>query len=164
MKRKLLLLIFLVTTINTYCQSKINIKAVINSYMNISNNKATYELEFIDKEKTFIFKFKLLSNREIYYRVILKDIHPEGIFYVENKTKTFIRILSVDNGHRFIHEKFINGFRIGNTTNIIDIELLKNTDKLKVDRFIFELKNALKKEEVESDEIFITAPLTKKKG
>ena len=114
-------------------------ESLIESYKDLTDKNNEYKMEFVANKNTLIFKFKTQNSEEIGYKAILTDIHPQGIFRFESDNKNFIRILSIDNGHRFIKEKFRNGFRVSNTTNIIDIELPKNTDLEKTDKVIRDL-------------------------
>src|SRR5690606_21355536 len=124
-------------------KNQMKIGSLIESYKNLTDNENEYNIEFLENKNTLIFKFKNQNSKEIRYKAILTDIHPQGIFRFELDNKIFLRILSIDNGHRFIKEKFINGFRVSNTTNIIDIELPKNTNLEKTEKVIRDLKNVL---------------------
>ena len=135
--------------------------SLIESYKKLTDKKNEYKIEFIENKNTLIFKFKTQNSEEIGYKAILTDIHPQGIFRFELENKNYIRILSIDNGHRFIKEKFRNGFRVSNTTNIIDIELTNDIYLEKVDKVIRELKSVLEKPVTESNEIQIVIPKSK---
>jgi hypothetical protein len=166
MKRvKILLCFALITMIigNAKSQNTNQMKmdSLIESYKNLTDKENEYNIEFVENKNTLIFKFKTQNSEEIGYKVILTDIHPQGIFRFESDNKTFIRILSIDNGHRFIKEKFRNGFRVSNTTNVIDIRLPKIEDLEKTDKVIRDLKSVLEKPVTESDEIQIVGPKSK---
>jgi len=150
--------VLIIGNVNSQNTNRINAESLIKSFENLSDKNNGYKLEFIENKNTLIFKIKTQNSEEIGYKVILTDIHPQGIFRFESENKNFIRILSIDNGHRFIKEKFRNGFRVSNTTNIIDIELAKNTDLEKIDKVIGDLKSVLEKPKTESDEIQIVVP------
>lgn len=141
--------------------NQMKMDSLIESYKNLTDKEDEYNIEFVENKNTLIFKFKTQNSEEIGYKVILTDIHPQGIFRFESDNKTFIRILSIDNGHRFIKEKFRNGFRVANTTNVIDIELPKIVDLGRTDKVIRDLKNVLEKPVTESDEIQIAIPKLK---
>ncbi|GAA4281919.1 hypothetical protein [Gaetbulibacter aestuarii] len=141
--------------------NQMKMDSLIESYKNLTDKENDYNIEFVENKNTLIFKFKTQNSEEIGYKVILTDIHPQGIFRFESDNKTFIRILSIDNGHRFIKEKFRNGFRVSNTTNVIDIGLPKIVDLEKTDRVIRDLKSVLEKPVTESDEIQIVGPKSK---
>jgi len=157
------LVIILITLENLSCQeiSKNKIDDLIISFESLSESNAVYKLEYIEKKGTLFFKIKLPNSEEIGYKVILTDIHPEGIFTIKINEKNNIRILSVDNGHRFIKEKFRGGYRVSNTTNIIDIEILQNTNSFLIDEVIKNLKMILKEEENENVDIQIIVPKNK---
>ena len=151
---------------NVKSQSKnlMKISSFIESYKKLSDKKNKYKIEYVENKNTLIFKFKTQDSEEIGYKAILTDIHPQGVFRIELLNKNFIRVLSIDNGHRFIKEKFRNGFRVSNTTNTIDIELPNKINLEKVKKIIKDLKRALKKPVIESDEIQITLPKSKKRN
>ena len=134
------------------------IDSLIESYENLIDKNNEYKIEFVENKNTLIFKFKTQNSEEIGYKAILADIHPQGIFRFESDHKNYIRILSIDNGHRFIKERFRNGLRVSNTTNIIDIEVAKNTDLEKIDNVIRALKSVLEKPIMEPEEIQIVVP------
>lgn len=156
-KNTIRLIIILLITFKANCQTenKAELNNLITSFENLSSKKANYELEYVGEKKTFYFKFKIEKSEEITYKVIKSDMHPEGIFLFKSKDGDFIRILSIDNGHRFIREKFINGFRLSHTTNLIDIRILSNSNQSEIDTVIANLKNVLKKIKPEIEEIQI---------
>ncbi len=151
----------IVGNINSQNTNRMKMDSLIESYKNLSDKKNGYNIEFVENKNTLILKFQVQNSEEIEYKAILTDIHPQGIFLFELENKNFIRILSIDNGHRFIKEKFRNGFRVSNTTNIIDIELIKKVDLEKIDKVIGDLKSILEKPVTESDEIQIIVPKSK---
>ena len=144
----------IIGNVNSQNINRNNIRSLIKSYENLSDKKNEYKIEFVENKNTLILKFKTQNSEEIGYKAILTDIHPQGIFVFTSGNIDFIRILSIDNGHRFIKD----GFRVSNTTNIIDIELTKNIDLEKVDRVIKDFKSVLEKPVIESDEIQIVVP------
>ena len=151
----------IVGNINSQNTNRMKMDSLIQSYKNLSDKKNGYNIEFVENKNTLILKFQVQNSEEIEYKAILTDIHPQGIFLFELENKNFIRILSIDDGHRFIKEKFRNGFRVSNTTNIIDIELIKKVDLEKIDKVIGDLKSILEKPVTESDEIQIIVPKSK---
>ncbi|WP_303318798.1 hypothetical protein Q4Q34_04905 [Flavivirga abyssicola] len=147
----------IIGNVNSQNTNNLKMDSLIESYKSLTDKKNEYDIEFVENKNTLIFKFKTQNSEEIAYKVILTDIHPQGIFRYELDNKNFIRILSIDNGHRFIKD----GFRVSHTTNIIDIELPKNIDLKKINRVIKDLKSILKKPVIESDEIIIVGPESK---
>ncbi|PKQ46770.1 hypothetical protein CSW08_01305 [Confluentibacter flavum] len=147
-----------VENVNSQNTNQMKMDSLIESYKNLTDKENEYNIEFVENKNTLIFKFKTQNSEQIGYKVILTDIHPQGIFRYESDNKTFLRILSIDNGHRFIKEKFRNGFRVSNTTNVIDIGLPKIVDLEKTDKVIRDLKSVLEKPVTESDEIQIVEP------
>jgi len=151
----------IVGNVKSQNKNRMKMDSLIESYKKLTDKKNEYKIEFIENKNTLIFKFKTQNSEEIGYKAILTDIHPQGIFRFELENKNYIRILSIDNGHRFIKEKFRNGFRVSNTTNIIDIELTNDIYLEKVDKVIRELKSVLEKPVTESNEIQIVIPKSK---
>lgn len=154
--RILIGLVFMLTSAEkVHCQitDKRKINTLTKTYENLSCKDELYKLEYITNVNTFIFKLAISDSKEIGYKVMLTDIHPEGIFSIELDGKTYIRILSIDNGNRFIKEKFTNGFRFGTTTNIIDIEILECTSPFKIKKVINELKALLASKNIEPEKI-----------
>ena len=147
----------IVGNVNSQNKNQMKMDSLIESFKHLTDKKNEYNIEFVENKNTLIFNFKTQDSEEIRYKAILTDIHPQGIFRFESDNKTFIRILSIDNGHRFIKD----GFKVSHTTNIIDIELAKNIDLKKVERVIKDLKSVLKKPVIESDEIIIVGPESK---
>ena len=78
--------------------------------------------------------------------MLVKDIHPEGIFLLSTEGKKEIRILSIDNGHKFIEEDFRNGFRLSKTTNLLDVETNQNIQE--INSFIRKMKEFVASKEL----------------
>ncbi len=132
-----------------------DIDSLIKSFKSLSDQENEYEMEFVENKNTFLLKSKTADSKELFYKAILTDIHPEGIFIFESDNNYFLRILSIDNGSRFIKERFPNGFRRSNTTNIIDIKLSKTGDFGNVRQVIATFKNFLQEPKTENDDIQI---------
>jgi hypothetical protein len=147
-----------VGSINGQNTNQKKMDSLIESYTNLTDKKNDYNIEFIENKNTLIFNFKTESSREIGYKAILTDINPLGVFLFESDKKTFIRILSIDSGHRFIKQNI----NYSNTTNVIDIELPKNVNLEKANKVIESLKSILVKPEKESDDIQIITSKSKK--
>ena len=143
--------------INSQNSNQIKMDSLIESFTNLTEEKNEYDIEFVENKNTLIFKFKTENSKEIGYKAILTDINPLGIFLFESNQKAFIRILSIDNGHRFIKQNF----NYSNTTNVIDIELPKNVDLEKTNKVIENLKSVLEKPKTESDDIQIITSKSK---
>jgi hypothetical protein len=144
--------------INGQNTNQIKMDSLIESYTNLTDNKNEYTIKFIENKNTLIFNFKTENSKEIGYKVILTDINPLGVFLFESDKKTFIRILSIDSGHRFIKQNI----NYSNTTNVIDIELPKNVNLEKANKVIENLKSVLVKPAKESDDIQIITSKSKK--
>ena len=119
------------------------------------------DIDYIKEKETLYLT--VIKDSTIVSGFLVKDIHPEGIFIIESEVdKQIVRILSMDNGHKFVHENFRNGFRLSNNTNYIDIEGFN--DMKKSQSFVYLLKEfiASKTEKPKSNtEIEVYLPKTK---
>lgn len=128
---------------------------------NLGNDNSNYKLSYIKSKKTFILE---VANKEVSkkYKFLEKDIHPEGVFFDEIKDSYTLKILSIDNGRRFIFTKFKStGVRLSNTTNIISLDNISFKKKESLKKFIYSLRNyrkSLIREKPEDTQIFVTEP------
>lgn len=112
-----------------------------------------YDLDYIEEKEIIYLTFYKDSVIKRGLKMLIKDIHPEGIFLISKDGRNTIRILSIDNGHKFIEENFRNGFRLSKTTNLVDIttsqELKKvNSFIIKMKEFIASKNSPIKKDTV----------------
>jgi hypothetical protein len=129
---------------------KWNPQKTISLFESLSTSESKFGLDFIEEKNTLYFTYKILEGNRIGYKVILEDIHPEGIFITETEGKTFLRILSVNNGKIFVKEQFRGEFRLSNNTNLIDIELPEDFNEIQLKKFIENLKSIFVEEKVQS--------------
>ncbi len=132
------------------------------------SKKMTYDnlglqIEYIDNKKTFVIEKTKDDTVKDEYKMLLRDIHPEGIFLTKNKkSKISIRILSINNGHLFIESEFKNGFRVSNSTNFIDIGPWNKKKEKELQDVINRLKKMIKskasKKKNKSEDIDIIIP------
>ncbi len=134
----------------------------LKTYSEISNNNYNYT-GYLDSEKQIVSLETKDSHGETFrYKMLIKDIHPEGIFKIYDSSN-LVRILSIDNGKKFIEEGFKNGYRVSHNTNIIDIKFNNESDDILIDRFIEEMKKFLtKKKDTLVKEIKVIIPPNKK--
>ena len=127
----------------------------------LSIDSSNYKLSYLKDEKTFILE---VSSKGVSksYKFLEKDIHPEGVFFDEQKKSYTLKILSIDNGHRFIFTKLKNnGVRRSNTTNIIVLKGISFEKKEALKKLIYNFRSyrkSLIKKEPESSKIFVTKP------
>ncbi len=161
------ILIILLITINAQCQNskKDSLPEFVHSFSNLSFNQLKYEADYIEKKETVIFK--IYDDGELFesYKLLLRDIHPNGIFLMQENGMNHIRVLSIKNGTVFIEEEIRNGYRLSNTTKYIDIPYYKIDRKSGLE-FIknFEefIKSKLNNTKVPETIEYITAPPTKR--
>jgi len=132
----------------------------LKAFNSMTNESSKYELDFIDENNTLYFKYELGEKKRFGYKANLDDIHPEGIFIIEKENKTFLKILSINNQKVFIKEKFRGEFRLGNNTNIIEIELPENI-KENLNQLVENLKSIFVEEEKETPIQIVEPPRTK---
>lgn len=122
---------------------------------------------FVRKEMLYFEVFE--GKKQNGYKLLIKDIHPEGVFFHQDSLKKSIRIISINNGKLFIKEEFRNEFRVSNNANYIDIHLNDKVNMDLIDKFINQLKSFIyanqERNKIISDEIeIIVAPNKKGKG
>ena len=139
------------------------INELIKAFHLFSNDNTEYDLEYVKEKRTFYFKMSDNGVLVKAYKILERDIHPEGIFLIENDGEKSIRILSIHNGNVFISERFVNGIRRGKTTNYIDIEGISHVRKEDIDRFVELFKAFLKEDETKKEVIpdVVSPPRTK---
>ncbi len=122
MYKILTIFVFLITG-NALCQDQKNdtLPKFVHSFTNLSVDKLRYEADYIEDKETVIFKIYDDGELVNAYKLLIKDIHPKGIFFHQENDINYIRILSINNGTVFIEEKFRNGHRLSNTAKYVDI-------------------------------------------
>lgn len=97
-----------------------------------------YDFRYIEEKATLYLSIFEQDIQKKGYRLLIRDIHPEGIFVEKNK----IRVLTINNGHMFVEEKFRSGKRLSHNTNYIDIEGYMDLDKAQ--KFVESLRTFVK--------------------
>ena len=144
---------FLITTICLWLfsvsllgqnQKQDSVYKLAKTFENLSYTDFKFEINYIKEKETLYFK--ILKNNRLHkaYQLLLKDIHPKGIFIYKYEDVSTIRILSINNGHVFIEEEFKNGFRVSNTTNYIDIGSWGKEYDNTLSNFVVELEKFIK--------------------
>ena len=106
------------------------------SFESLSYGVWDYKASYIMDDETLYFMV-VKSNEPIYaYKMLVKDIHPEGIYLVEKDEYYSIRVLSLNNGHVFIKENLSGKYRHSSTANFVDIGTWDKNYKLKILEFI----------------------------
>lgn len=137
---------------------------LIQSFENLSNDKNDYRIEYIESKNSLILECRTEDTEKYTYKIIATDIHPLGIFFLEREDRIYIRLLSIDNGKRFVRERYRNGYRLSNNTNVIDVDVSDAKSVEDIKNTIKEIKKFLSKSIVSSGESIISIPLPKKKG
>ena len=108
------------------------VNLIAEKFTGLSSEKYIYSFNYVKNKETLIFK-KTESKKSTEYKILIKVIHPEGIFFEREENFLRLKILSIDNGNRFIESKYRDKIRLSNTTNIIlfdNIDLKKDKNLL----------------------------------
>lgn len=98
-------------------QAKLNL---INQMLNDYSLKKEHTLvDYSVEKQTFNFKHFIDSTLTNSYKSIITDIHPEGIYLIEDEGKLHIKLISRCTGNVFIKTQYRNGFLNSNTTNYV---------------------------------------------
>lgn len=128
----LFLLIFSMTSCKAQVSTKESI-SFVDLYSDLSPNGKI--AEFDNKSKEISFKNFSKNGDPVNYKLLANDIHPLGVF-VLGESKNVVRILSIDNGKRFVRERVISGFRTSNNTNYIDLNFNSSKNINEVHKFV----------------------------
>lgn len=137
------------------------IKMVIEMTSHFSNQENRFELQFDTAKETFVFFFYRGEELVKKLKLIKSDVHPEGVFLYDSEDGVSIRFLSIHNGKVFVEEKFVNGFRRVNSTNIADIGDLSHVEKKTLFKYIECFKRILSELPDEKQPVLISPPHTK---
>lgn len=163
MYRLFLISLILLTSLNEATYSQISeepLDNIIKAFSDLSDGNTTYKLKFLKDKKTFVIEV-LSKGVSENYKILEKDIHPEGVFFEEQKKSCTLKILSIDNGHRFIFTKLKNVVRLSNTTNIIEIKNINLEKRENLKKFIHKMRNyrkSLIKKKPKDPQIFVAEP------
>lgn len=136
-----LLIIFLLPK-ELFAQNKQKeINTLEKLFSNFSEGASTYKLSYMENKKTFVLKVSTNEGASKIFKFLEEDIHPEGVFFDELKRSYTLKILSIDNGHRFIFTKLRNKTKLSNTTNIIEIDNINPEKKEILKKFIIKLRD-----------------------
>jgi hypothetical protein len=131
------LLLFLVASKNYGQTCTDGSKRLIENFSELSDVHS-FKLEYFAEKETLYFSIFQNGTQERGFRLLVKDIHPEGVFVIEDK----IRVLSINNGYMFVEENFKNGHRLSHNTNYVDVTDL--IDLSKAQHFASLLKDFVK--------------------
>nr|AMP57059.1 hypothetical protein [uncultured bacterium] len=156
---KLVFLLLMLTNLTSFAQNNETFESMEQSFNDLSIDHFTYKVSYIEEKKTLYFEVKENGITINTYKLLKRDIHPKGIFLIENDNRYSIRILSLNNGHVFIKENFGTKYRHSNTTNFVDIGSWDKKHKTNLTKFLsdFEqfLNDKVSSETEEDDEIII---------
>jgi|TARA_B110001450_G_C17518453_1_gene439512 hypothetical protein len=166
MYRIFFIFLFLINSIQgvVFSQNLNKLKLLNKEFADLSDSNTSYKLNYLKDKKTFIFEVSK-KNTSLEYKTLIKDIHPEGVFFEEEKDFYKLKILSIDNGHRFIANKFRNKVRFSNTINLIIINDISLKRKNELVKFVKNLRDHISVEaKVELDSAYPQVILPKSKN
>lgn len=156
---KSVFLLLMLTNLTLFAQNNEAFDAMEQSFNSLSIDDFAFKVSYIEVKKTFYFEVKESGNTINAYKLLKQDIHPKGVFLIENDNQYSIRVLSLNNGHVFIRENFGIRYRHSNTTNFVDIGSWDKKHRTKLTKFLsdFEqfLNDKVSSEIEEDDEIII---------
>lgn len=157
-----LIIVLVGVIISCYGQSDTSaIKEVVEMTSHFSNQENRLELHFDTEKETFVFSCYHGTELLKKLKLIKSDVHPEGIFLYESEDDVKIRFLSIHNGKVFVEEKFVNGFRKGRSTNVVDVGDLSHVERSTLLKYIENFKIILREPEKEKQPTLISPPRTK---
>lgn len=124
-----------------YCQG--DLKEITNlkkNFTELSENNLTYDLSYLEDKRTFILDISNKKDKKS-YKFLEEDINDVAIFFDETKDGLTLKILSVDNGHRFIFTKIRNNIKLSNTVRLIEIDGINLKKKEILIKFINSLRS-----------------------
>lgn len=160
---KALIIFWFLFSLCSFCQDnkQTNLIKFQESFNSLSNVDFEYIVRYDENNETLYFETIKLGKLINGYKILIKDIHPKGIYLFEDSGIYSIRILSINNAHVFIKENFEKKYRYSNTINYVEIGVWSNDYKDLLKLFIHtfeEFLNSKKTEKSEShdnDEIII---------
>lgn len=150
------LLVFINST--SFAQNNETFKSMEQSFNSLSIDAFAFKVSYFEEKETLYFEVKENGATINAYKLLKRDIHPKGIFMIENDNQYSIRILSLNNGHVFIKENFGTKYRHSNTTNYVDIGSWEESYKPKLIKFLSDFEQFLNdkiSEKADDDEIII---------
>jgi hypothetical protein len=138
-KIKILLLLILISRISF---GQIDTIADLRVLFSNIGDSLVFNFKYIEESETIYLTFYKDSILQRGLKMLIKDIHPEGIFILSEEERNRIRILSIDNGNKFIEENFRRGFRLSKSTNYVEFTVSSNASDVKL--FIEKMKEYLR--------------------
>lgn len=147
----------------TFCQQDRQEIAsqIIDELSNLGSSDYSYFLAL--DEETSTIEFVVNKGQQIIelYRLLLQDVHPEGVFILEKDSKLQLKILSRNHSGVFIHEKYKNGLRLSSNIKFIEYGNFSIASKEKLKKIVKLFKKLLPSE-VKVKPTFVEPPRTKK--
>jgi hypothetical protein len=144
---------------------KESITRLVNSFNNLSGKGSVFKLKFIEKDSVLIFQ-KEKMEEQVLYRVLIKHIHPEGIYIDRNliTRELVLKIISMDNGNLFIKTESGKNPKLSEIINVISFAKFNRSKEKAMNEFVENMREVLRtfNKQEESEEIFITDPKGKK--
>ncbi len=101
-----------------YCPiDRVKIDSLNQLFKKISPVDQQTVIEYDSLKTTLLFKIHNDKQLLKSYKVLITDIHPEGIFYIEQSGALFFKIISKCSGNVFIKTDHKGSFLLSKTTN-----------------------------------------------
>lgn len=155
---KLVFSLLILINLTSFAQNNEAFESMGQSFNDLSIDDFTFKVSYNKEKETLYFEVKENGMTINAYKLLKRDIHPKGMFLIENDNQYSIRILSLNNGHVFIKESFGTKYRHSNTTNFVDIGLWDKKHKTNLTKFLSAFEQFLNDKvssESEEDEIII---------
>lgn len=169
---KFFFIIIVLSLTTTACSSQdsnsLELKEM-NEVLKIFDSKTVSSLDYVESKRTFIFYEHIRDSLIQECKLILEDIHPEGIYIIDKNDGLSLNIISVNNGSVFANTKFVNGIRRGKSTNKFTKNSINIESREDVQKFIFLFQrfihnNSNKKMDNDSDNTIVAPPITKSRN
>lgn len=139
-------------SLSFYCQENKLINDLENSFNILSNADFIYNLTYDNKEETLYLDEIKSGFDRTEYKLLIRDIHPLGVYILEKNGFFSLMIISINNGNVFIKEGIYS-----RTINFVNLGKWEKNYKNKINIFIQNLKHfiAFKANKVNNDKIEI---------
>lgn len=157
------LALFCLSLNSTFCQDTRQemVNEILVELSALGNKKYSYFLNYIEEKSTLEFITKKDGEVKELYRLLIQDIHPEGLFLAESGDGLQLKILSKNHSSVFIYEKYRNGIRLSNNIKFIEFGQFSCVHKKRLKKVVQLLRKFIPKEEKIKPK-FVDPPKTKR--
>lgn len=127
-----------------FAQNQSDINNLKRAFGELSYKEYEYRLDFNKQKKTLYLEVSKSGKAVKGYKLLVKDIHPLGVFVIDNDSICSLRLLSLNNGHVFIDENLDKKYVHSNTANYVDIGIWDKSFKPALNSFIVQFKQFIK--------------------